>query len=148
MCVCVCVCVCVWWCWFADRVQPSVATLQHSYAHQDVHRRVNACGLGRPGAQGCQLVREGGESQPARPACKIHYRVYLVPAFFTVTQTKLRFCVCVSAGVGHVWCVLRQPPRPEAYSDRLRLRRSPVQEGLPSLRIRRGELCQRHVRSA
>lgn len=81
-------------CWFTDRVQSAVATLQHSYPHQDVHRWVDTCGLGRHGAQGCQLVREGGESQPARPACKIHHCVYLVPAFFTVTQTNLRVCVC------------------------------------------------------
>ena len=47
--------------------------------------------------------------------------------------------VCVSSGVGHVRCVLFQPPRPEAYSHRLRLRRTSLQKGLSSVGIRWGE---------
>lgn len=58
----------------------------------------------------------------------------------------LRWPESVCSGVGHVWGVLRQPPRPEAHPDRLRLRGSSLPEGLPPLWIRRGELCSESLR--
>lgn len=68
----------------------------------------------------------------------------------TVPRLRITTClhVCVYTGVGHVWRVLCQPPRPEAYSDRLRLRGSPLQEGLPSVGLCWGEFSEERVLSA
>lgn len=46
---------------------------------------------------------------------------------------------CITTGVGHVWSFLCQPSWPETHPDRLWLRGSPLQEGLPSVGIRGGK---------
>lgn len=125
-CVCVRACVCS-----TDCVQPAVATLQLPDPSQDVHRRVDPRRLGSSSSYGSQLVWEGGESRP---------EASFLPSGDIRTLSVFACVRCT--GVGHVRRVLRQPPRPPSHPDRLRLRGSPLQEGLPSLRIRRGEFCQ------
>lgn len=117
---------------FTDCVQPAVATLQLSYPCQNIHGRVIAYRFCGASAHGCQLVREGGEFRSVAPVWSF------MSSCLLMIQTYWQ-CVFVRSGVGHVWRVLCQPPRPETYPDRLWLRGSSLQEGFPSIRIRRGK---------
>ena len=132
----------------SDCVQSLEFDVQFSDPSQDLRRRTDTGGLCDPPLQLCQLDGERGESctkQNSTFLCtelgkKLRSKVKTAPSpqlialeslnVETLLAPRLHMWTTLPAGVGHVWRVLLQPPRPASHPHRLRVRRSPVQEGL------------------